>query len=220
MPINKSSLLIVDDNHAIQFSLSVVLREIGYRVRTAEDGFTALAEMRKELPEIILSDLNMPGMSGFELLRVVRQNFPSIQTIAMSASFGGDEVPPGVVADAFYQKGSSILSLLRILENLPLQERAHADALAERSPAWILSDGHAASGEMHVTVSCPECRRTFSPVLNQSISHAWQGICTHCKSVIHLTSMPSADQRFDAVCRAQPSSASPDRQTLQTTDCQ
>ena len=48
--------------------LSHVLSEMGYRVRTAEDGFSALAELRKEIPDILLSDLNMPGMSGFELL--------------------------------------------------------------------------------------------------------------------------------------------------------
>lgn len=219
MPSNKSSLLIVDDNDAIQFSLSVVLREIGYRVRTAEDGFSALAEIRKELPEIVLSDLNMPGMSGFELLAVLRQSFPSVRTIAMSASFGGDEAPSGVVADAFYQKGSSMVALLQILENLAAQERGDAGNRSEQAPAWIVSDGHGAPAEIVITVSCPECLRTFSHVLNQPVSHPWQGVCTHCKSVIHLASMPSADKRLDAVCREQSSSASPDCQPLQTTDC-
>lgn len=40
--------------------------------------------MRDEFPEFLLSDLNMPGMSGFELLSVVPRRFPSIRTIAMS----------------------------------------------------------------------------------------------------------------------------------------
>ena len=56
--------------------MSHVLTEIGYRVRSAEDGFSALREMRHEVPDILLSDLNMPGMSGFELLSVVRRRFP------------------------------------------------------------------------------------------------------------------------------------------------
>jgi DNA-binding NarL/FixJ family response regulator len=43
-----------------------------------------LVEIRKEIAEIILSDLNMPGMSGFELLSLVRARFPSIRLIAMS----------------------------------------------------------------------------------------------------------------------------------------
>ena len=45
-------------------------------------------------------------MSGFELLMVVRNKFPAIKVIAMSGAFYGNEVPSGVLADAFHQKGS------------------------------------------------------------------------------------------------------------------
>jgi CheY-like chemotaxis protein len=129
MPDTKSTLLIVDDEPSIRTSLSLVLAEIGYSVRTAEDGFSALAEMRMELPNILLSDLNMPGMSGFELLAVVKHRFPAMLTIAMSGAFQGNEVPSGVVADAFYQKGSSMGSLLMILSSLH-----HADPASMQFP--------------------------------------------------------------------------------------
>ena len=120
----KGSLLIVDDESSIRISLSHVLTEIGYSVRIAEDGFSALAEMHQGgVPDILLSDLNMPGMSGFELLSVVRRRFPVIRTVAMSGAFSGDEVPSGVAADAFYQKGSSLGSLLKIMEALPQMAR-------------------------------------------------------------------------------------------------
>src|ERR1035437_548151 len=61
-------LFVVDDAPAIRASISSLLTEIGYIVRTANDGFAALAEIRIDIPDILLSDLNMPGMSGFELL--------------------------------------------------------------------------------------------------------------------------------------------------------
>jgi hypothetical protein len=57
-------------------------------------------------------------MSGFELLSEVRRQFTAIQTIAMSGAFGGDEVPSGIAADGFYQKGSSMGSLLRLMSGL------------------------------------------------------------------------------------------------------
>lgn len=88
-------------------------------MRFAEDGLSALREIRQESPEILLTDLNMPGMSGFELLTEVRSLFPAIKVIAMSGAFCGSEVPPGVLADAFYQKGSSVSTLLQILRALP-----------------------------------------------------------------------------------------------------
>src|SRR5580658_4974397 len=100
MPCTKASLLIVDDKPAIRASISHLLTEIGYSVRSAQDGFSALRELREEIPDILLSDLNMPGMCGYELMRVVRQRFPSIQVIAMSGAFSGYQVPDGVVADA------------------------------------------------------------------------------------------------------------------------
>ena len=90
MPETKASLLIVDDEPSIRESLSFVLTEVGYSVRATEDGFSALIEIQKEIPDIILSDLNMPGMSGFELLSVVRRRFPAIPMIAMSGAFSGD----------------------------------------------------------------------------------------------------------------------------------
>jgi CheY-like chemotaxis protein len=220
MPHTKSSLLIVDDESSIRFSLCCLLTEIGYRVRTAEDGFAALAEIRKEVPEILLSDLNMPGMSGFELLSVVRRRFPNLQTIAMSGAFAGDEVPSGVAADAFYQKGSSMASLLRIMENLPLHEHMHGTPSREVTPAWILGDGVGTGGEKRVTVSCPECLRTFSHVLNQSVIDAWQGICAHCKSEIHLAVVPLADLGREASARSQRASSSPAFHGLQTADFQ
>jgi len=131
MPETKAKLLIVDDEPSIRSSMSALLAEIGYGVRCAEDGFSALAELRKEIPDIILSDLHMPGMTGFELLSVVRRCYPEIHTIAMSGSFSGDEVPSGVAADTFYQKGSSMGCLLRILEALPMAERMHSAQTAE-----------------------------------------------------------------------------------------
>lgn len=138
----KVSLLIVDDDPAIRISMSQFLAEIGYQVRTAEDGSGGLVEIGKEVPDILLSDLNMPRMSGFELLFVVRCRFPSIRTIAMSGMFHGDEAPSGVAADAFFQKGSSVGSLLRVMENLPSHARKVASHTSEFAPSWFhLEDG-------------------------------------------------------------------------------
>ena len=190
----KEKLLIVDDEPSIRTSLSQVLAEIGYRVRTAEDGFSALIEMRKEIPDILLSDLNMPGMSGIELLSVVRRRFPAIQTIAMSGAFRGDEAPSGVAADAFYQKGSSVASLLRIMEALPGPERMHSSHAPAMAPTWIQRNGEDNSGEAYVTISCPECLRSFSQPCGGSVSLIRETDCIFCHSFIHYGIVQSTDE--------------------------
>jgi CheY-like chemotaxis protein len=134
MPRAKEKLLIVDDELSIRESLSFVLTGIGYSVRAAENGISALAEMRMEIPDMIISDLNMPGMSGFEFLSAVRCRFPAIPLIAMSGAFYGDEVPFGVAADAFYQKGDGVRSLLEIMESLTPPKRMPVQQLPLSTP--------------------------------------------------------------------------------------
>lgn len=184
MPESPARLLIVDDESSIRTSMSHVLAEIGYRVRVAEDGFSALLELRKEIPDILVCDLNMPGMSGFELLSVVRRRFPMIQTIAMSGAFSGNEAPSGVAADAFYQKGSSLGSLLRIMESLRGLERSPATQLAVPSTIWIQHSEHATSGSNYVNIACPECLRTFPQPLEVSVGQICETHCTECGSSI------------------------------------
>jgi len=112
-------VLVVDDQLGIRTSISLVLTEFGYSVRSAEDGNSALNAIRQENPDILISDLTMPGMSGRELLTHVRRLFPTIMVIATSGSFSSKEVPASILADALYLKGSGVSSLLELLRALP-----------------------------------------------------------------------------------------------------
>jgi CheY-like chemotaxis protein len=119
LPCDLKTVLIVDDRECIRTSMAIFFEEFGYSVRFAEDGHSALRQINEQSPDILLSDLQMPGMSGRELLINVRVLFPVIKVIATSGSFCGNEVPPGILADAFYPKGSSVSALLHILRELP-----------------------------------------------------------------------------------------------------
>lgn len=112
----------VDDNPVLVSVLAEILKEPGREVRCASDGFAALAQIRARVPDILVSDLNMPGMSGFELLSVVQRRFPAIAVIAMSGSYSGSQVPDGVAADAFCAKGAgSVERLVEIVSTLESQ---------------------------------------------------------------------------------------------------
>jgi len=185
MPATQASLLIVDDEPSVRLTLSNVLAEVGYSVRSAEDGLCALREIRNEVPRLILSDLNMPNMSGFELLSVIRRRFPAIRTIAMSGSFTGNEAPSGVAADAFYQKGSSIAALLRIMETLPQTERKARPPTSPDELLWIHHNSHDLSPDASVTITCPECLRTFPHPLGNSHGQIRETACIFCRSSIH-----------------------------------
>jgi CheY-like chemotaxis protein len=121
-----TSILVVDDNDDLRWMLGNLFSDCGYRVRTAEDGFSALAEMRSELPDVLISDLDMPRMSGFELLVVVRERFPEVKVIAMSGIYSGNGVPRGVAADAYYPKGGATANCLPELVRAVIEcDRSH-----------------------------------------------------------------------------------------------
>src|SRR5512140_748739 len=102
----KHHILVVDDERSVRETMSMLFISKGYKVSTAVDGFDALLQLRTATPDLITSDLNMPNMSGFEFLSVVRRRFPRIPVVAVSGAYGcGDAVPGGIIADGFYSKG-------------------------------------------------------------------------------------------------------------------
>ncbi|MCK5196618.1 MAG: response regulator [Desulfobulbaceae bacterium] len=68
----KGSVLIVDDNPANLRLLSGILSENGYKVRPAPSGALALQSVRSTLPDMVLLDIKMPGMDGYEVCRQLK----------------------------------------------------------------------------------------------------------------------------------------------------
>jgi CheY-like chemotaxis protein len=183
-------ILIVDDNVSLRSTLSVILTTLGYDVRSAMDGFSALNEIRQWSPDVLVSDLNMPGMSGFELLSVVRRRFPQMRVIAMSGAFTGDAVPPNVAADAFYRKGTGIESLLRMLDGL--NDSARSLARQGDAPIWISGLTLNPCDDSHVVISCPECLRVFPQALQDSSFSDVEARCVHCASMVRFALVQTA----------------------------
>lgn len=77
---NRGSILIVDDEANARTALAELLRDEGYVVETAADGFKALPKLEEVNPELVLTDLKMPGMSGWEVVKVIRTRWPHLPT--------------------------------------------------------------------------------------------------------------------------------------------
>ncbi|MBB5064404.1 CheY-like chemotaxis protein [Granulicella mallensis] len=189
-----SNIVIVDDNPSLLYALSEIFKSRGYSVRIASDGFSALAAIRDYVPDLLLSDLNMPGMSGFELLSVVRRRFPKIAVIAMSGVYRGVVVPPGIAADAFYAKGAT--SIARLFEILwAIEDRKTLESIRDTNvPVWIARLPIHIDNASTMAVACPECMRTYSHTLNH-VSSAPEAIsCPHCCYPVHLAVVPRSQE--------------------------
>lgn len=69
-----AKVLVVDDEPNIVLSLEFLMQQAGFDVTTAEDGEGALAEVEQAPPDLILLDISLPGMSGFDVLEQLRQD--------------------------------------------------------------------------------------------------------------------------------------------------
>ncbi len=178
-------MLIVDDDAVFCEIADQLFSSLGYSVRCADDGFEALAMMKEALPDVIVCDLNMPRMSGFELLSIVRRRFPHIPVVAMSGEYLGTDLPSGVIADAYLQKGGEhspevlVQKIRELLEKSPL--RANIDKTAH-APVWI-----PLNGKSYFVLTCPECLRSFSlpvPADAENTDRERESPCEFCGSEI------------------------------------
>jgi CheY-like chemotaxis protein len=193
---SKHPILVVDDEPSIRESLARLLVSSGYDVSTANDGFAALLHLRQALPDLIVSDLNMPQMSGYELLSVVRRRFPQIITVAMSGAYEGDAVPSGVIADSFFAKGQSPKNLLATVATLIRTSGTRISAhQRECAPAWIPRNGNDVHGVPYVMVTCVECLRAFQlPVLEETTGRVLETPCRFCPSKNRYIIEPTAER--------------------------
>jgi two-component system, probable response regulator PhcQ len=78
-------VLVVDDEPGVRAALTQVLQRLGYMVMTAESGEEALQRLQENPVEVIISDQHMPGLSGIDLLKLVRVRHPRVVRIMLTA---------------------------------------------------------------------------------------------------------------------------------------
>jgi CheY-like chemotaxis protein len=180
-------VLVVDDEESIRDVFMQLLQREGYEVTTAENGFEALLKLKESLPDVIISDLNMPKMSGFEFLSVVRRRFPKIPVIASSGAYGTRVVPTGVLADAFYAKGQDHPeALLNTVADLIKTSATRATAHYEEcSPVWIPRNGKDSNGIPYIVITCTDCLRSFPlNVTKEENPEVLETLCLFCSNKV------------------------------------
>jgi DNA-binding response OmpR family regulator len=111
-----ASILIADDEPNIVLSLEFVLAEEGYRVRVARDGREALEALAAETPDLVLLDVMLPHVSGFDVCQRIRAEpaWRDVRIVMLSAKGREVEVQKGLAlgADAYVTKPFAIKELL------------------------------------------------------------------------------------------------------------
>jgi DNA-binding NtrC family response regulator len=85
MPDRRKTLLVVDSDEEIRETLTAALRR-DYRVLRAATGEAALQMMQKEDVDLLLLEVHLPGISGFEVLKIAKENYPYVEVIVVSST--------------------------------------------------------------------------------------------------------------------------------------
>jgi len=137
-------ILVVEDEQTLQETLAYNLRRQGYEVELASDGPTALTQARSTQPDLILLDIMLPGLDGFEVCRILRQEM-TVPVLMLTAR--DDEIDRvvglEVGADDYLTKPFSMRELLARVKALLrrvriLREEFSSPAAPAEAPANVL----------------------------------------------------------------------------------
>ncbi|MFL1456496.1 response regulator transcription factor [Marinobacter sp. GN3S48] len=115
------TVLIADDEPNIVISLEFLLKQAGYRVVVAHDGQEALEAIQRETPDLVLLDVMLPRLSGFDVCQKIRENpdWRDMRVLMLTAKGREVEVSKGLAlgADAYITKPFSTQELLAEIES-------------------------------------------------------------------------------------------------------
>jgi DNA-binding response OmpR family regulator len=80
-----ADILVIEDDHTIAMGLVGALQHERYGVRHADTGEKALAEVRKHTPDLVLCDIMLPGTDGLSIMRQIKQDFPGVPVLMLTA---------------------------------------------------------------------------------------------------------------------------------------
>src|SRR4051812_35348739 len=141
-------ILVVDDDRPQAEEFAVLLRNAGCEVTLAGNGREAIDLLRHDVPDVVLTDLDMPVMDGLELVRQIRRDFPALPVILMTAMGGGGAAARALREGAagYVRKRSlarevvrTVGSVLAVARSLP-QEARVLDCLTEEQLGFALGN--------------------------------------------------------------------------------
>jgi CheY-like chemotaxis protein len=114
----RHDILIIDDDPAILATVVEILRDEGYRVRTASNGLEGLEALEERLPALVLLDMRMPVLDGWGFVRALRERGLHVPFVVMTAAQDARRWAQEVGASGSLPKPFDLLELLAIVEQL------------------------------------------------------------------------------------------------------
>jgi hypothetical protein len=127
------------------------------------------------------------------LLSLVNRSLPTVPAVAMSGTFGASEIPEGISADAYHQKGRGIPAQLKAIDTA---QKAGRPGPSPQRVIWIQKINYQVCSEDTIMMSCPDCFRMFPQPIIGAPSMVLDATCPHCGGSIVFALVPSLETVF------------------------
>jgi len=182
-------ILIIDDDDNMRRTLSDILTLKGYETIGAGSGEEGLCVLEKACVELVLINLNLPGISGIEVLQKVKELFPSTEAIILTGHASLDTAIEATNKGAFsylqkpYELEQLLLHIRRAIEK---RQSAVTIASLASFPALDPNPVVEADGEGHVLYLNPSAERLFPNLISEGAEHpllaGMEEFCRGCRS--------------------------------------
>ena len=142
-------ILVVDDEQGLRDVLSIMLKRAGYAVTVASDGDEAIAQVQKEIFDLVITDLKMPRVGGLEVLKAVKAASPDTVVLMITAFASADSAVEAMKHGAY-----DYLTTPFQVDDYPQRDRAapiidgeYAPEAGAGQPVVVLSDHRSERGD-------------------------------------------------------------------------
>ena len=134
-PLSSISVLLVEDNITLREELSDFLRAEGFKVRVAGDGLEMNRAIERDMPDILILDLNLPFEDGIDITKRIRASLPELGIIILSARVRSSDRKEGYEsgADIYLTKPTNPVELVSVIQNLHRRLKP-----INSQPNWLL----------------------------------------------------------------------------------
>lgn len=135
------SILVIDDEQSMRDFLKILLQKEGHQVQTAGDGESGLLCLQQEEFNLVISDIRMPGMSGLEVLNIIKEKHPKLPVIMITAFASPDDAVSAMKNGAYdyISKPFNVDEIKSVITSAANRKRKteHAQSVAESFPGII-----------------------------------------------------------------------------------
>ncbi|MCP4678669.1 MAG: response regulator transcription factor [Deltaproteobacteria bacterium] len=195
-----STILVVDDDSLVRNGVKRLLSQNGFQTETASDGFEALNLLHRSVPDLMLLDLDMPGITGLELLHLVKRDGIQPRTAILTAKPSIDtalEAGRLKVVDYFI-KPLDLHTIDRIRDILDNKSVPPACMTVEERIKSIL-EGHGLAPRVHPTILSLYASGGTNREIGEKLGLSWSTVRSHIRQAMSAFEVGSRTELVSAI---------------------